>query len=134
MQPNVVLRWRAIRPALCSLVGFLLVAVSGGGTFSRPQPAETKPLAREADPHGYALLANLAGDEKDVSKLRFIKRERLELKTLTQEIAATNRLAHEALEKFAKGDPALNLKDEGLPAAEVAARKAISKSKEKAIL
>ena len=91
MQPNVVLRWRAIRPALCLLFGFLLVAVSGCETSSRPQPAETKPLAGRADHHGYALLANLAGDEKDVSKLRFIKRERLELKTLTQEIAATNR-------------------------------------------
>jgi DNA-directed RNA polymerase subunit F len=118
-------------------LGFLLVAVSGCETTHRVGKAETvagKSVAGPTDNHGYALLTDLCGDEKDVSKLRFLKRERPELKALLQEIASTNRVAYEALQKFAKADPALNLKDTGLPTAEVAAREAISKSKEKAIL
>jgi hypothetical protein len=38
------------------------------------------------------------------------------------------------LEAFGKADPGLNLKSLGLPAAEVETRKAISKTKEKALL
>jgi DNA-directed RNA polymerase subunit F len=124
-------------PGLCLSLGFLLVAGSGCETSDHVGKAETvagKSVAGPTDNHGYALLADLSGDEKDVSKLRFLKRERPELKALLQEIASTNRVAYEALQKFAKADPALNLKDKGLPAAEVATREAISKSKEKAIL
>jgi hypothetical protein len=121
-------------PGLCFSFGCLLVAGSGCETSERQGEAEIRPVAGQSDHHGYALLADLCGDEKDVSKLRFLKRERPELKALLQEIAATNRVAYGALQRFAKADPALNLKDKGLPAAEVAARKAISKSKESAIL
>ncbi len=119
---------------VCLSLGCLLLAGSGCETSGGQRKAEIRPVAGHADNHAYALLADLCGDEKDVSKLRFLKRERPELKGLLQEIAATNRIAYEALQKFAKGDPALNLKDKGLPATEVAARAAISKFKEKAIL
>jgi hypothetical protein len=114
--------------------GCLLVAGSGCGTFDGAGKAEVRPVVGQPEHHGYALLSDLCGDEKDVSKLRFFKRERPELKALLQEIAETNRVAHDTLQRFAKADPAINLKDLGLPAAEVAARKAISKFKEKAIL
>jgi hypothetical protein len=120
-------------PTLWLLFGCLLVAASGRETSERPGKAELRPLTGQSD-RGYALLAELCGDEKDLSKLRFLKRERPELKSLLQEIAETNRVAYETLQRFAKANPALNLKDTGLPAAEVAARKAISKFKEKAIL
>jgi hypothetical protein len=123
----------AVWPWLWLSFGCLLVAGSGCETSKRPGKAGVVSVAGQPDHHGYALLADLCGDEKDVSKLRFLKRERPELKALLQEIAATNRVAHETLQKFARADPALNLKDLGLPPAEVAARKAISKSKEKAI-
>jgi hypothetical protein len=112
----------------------LLVAGWGCETFNRRAKSGVAPVGGQSDQHGYALLADLCGDEKDVSKLRFLKRERPELKALLQEIAATNRIAYETLQKFAKAEPALDLKDLGLPAAEVAARKAISTFKEKAIL
>jgi len=134
MQLHPVPWFWAIRPALCLLFGSLLVLFSGCGTFDSSRRAEIKPVAGQPDYHGYALLAELTGDEQDVSKLRFIKRERGELKALLQQIASTNRLAYEALQTFAKADPILNLKDNGLPPAEIAARKAISKYKEKAIL
>jgi hypothetical protein len=121
-------------PGLWLSYGCLLVAGSGCETFNRPAKAGVAPVGGRSDQHGDALLADLCGDEKDVSKLRFLKRERPELNALLQEIAATNRVAYETLQRFRKADPAPNLKDTGLPAAEVAARNAISKFKEKAIL
>lgn len=125
--------WR-VWPVLCLWLGCLLLAGAGCESFERPEKTRIRPDAGHSDDHGYALLADLCGDEKDLSKLRFFKRERPELKALLQEIAETNRVAYERLQRFAKADPALNLKDKGLPAAEVAARNAISKSKERAIL
>ena len=122
-----------VRLGLCWLCGCLLVG-QGCKTSDGFRNAEAGPVAGQGDSHGYALLADLVGDEKDVAKLRFIKRERPELKALLLEIAATNRAAFKALEQFAKADPTLNLKDQGLPAADAAARKAVSKYKEKAIL
>lgn len=119
---------------LCLLFGFVLLAGSGCETSNRPRTAENRSVAVQSASYGYALLADLCGDEKDLSKLRFFKSERAELKALLQEIASTNRVAYEALQKFAKADPALNLKDMGLPATESAARKGISKFKESAIL
>jgi len=119
---------------LCLSFGCLLVVGSGCETSDRPRRADNKPLVVQSDSYGYALLADLCGDEKDVSKLRFFKSERAELKALLQEIASTNRVAYEALQRFAKANPAINLKDMGLPASEVGTRKTISKSKESAIL
>jgi len=114
------------------LVGCLLAVVLVCATSNRSSKAGTSAGAGLADYHSYALLADLVGDEKDLSKLRFIKHERPELKALLQEIAGTNRIAYKTLQEFAKAG--VNLNDQGLPAAEVAARKAISKYKEKAIL
>jgi hypothetical protein len=96
--------------------------------------ASQRPTGKAQDAHGYALLYDLLGDEKDVAKLRFIKHQRPELKQLVKEISARCGEAHKRLEAFAKADTSLNLKDLGLPADEVAARKAISKYKEKALL
>jgi len=84
--------------------------------------------------HAYALLYDLLGDEKDVSKLGFIKHERSELKELVKEISRTSAEAHKQLEAFAKADSRLNLKDLGLPVAEIETRKAIGKTKTKALL
>ena len=134
MQPKRSrIRWTAW-PAVCLWVASLLLAGSGCETSDRRATNGIKPVAAQSDNHGYALLADLCGNEKDVSKLRFLKRERPELNTLLREIAATNRVAYEALQKFAKSDRALNLKELGLAAEEVAARKAISDFKQNAIL
>jgi hypothetical protein len=118
----------------CLSFGFLLLVGPGCETSEHVRKPDIRLAARQSDNHGYALLADLCGDEKDVSKLRFFKSERAELKALLQEIASTNRVAYEALQRFAKANPAINLKDMGLPASEVGTREAISKSKESAIL
>jgi hypothetical protein len=119
---------------LCLAFGILLLAGSGCETSVDLKKSEVEQIPNPSDNHGYALLADLCGNEKDVSKLRLLKRERPELNTLLREIAATNRVAYEALQKFAKSDRALNLKELGLAAEEVAARKAISDFKQNAIL
>jgi hypothetical protein len=87
-----------------------------------------------ADGNGYALLFDLVGDEKDVSKLRFLKHEPPALKNLVNAIAATNRIAYKKLEELGKADPSLNLKQTGLPLDEVHTRDSISKFKEHALL
>lgn len=84
--------------------------------------------------NGYALLYDLFSDEKDVSLLRFIKSEQPELKTLMLDISRVAGEAHQRLEEFGKADPKLNLKNEGLPLAELAARKSISTQKIRTLL
>jgi len=74
------------------------------------------------------------GDEKNVSKILWIKRDRPELKVLIKEISTRCGDAHKRLEAFGKADQSLNLKDLGLPADEMATRKAISKFKTKTLL
>jgi len=84
--------------------------------------------------YGYALLYDLVKDEKNVSKLRFIKRERPELKSLLQEIARVNHEACSRIEAFAKTNAAVDIRNQGLPIVEVQVREAIGKFKENAIL
>jgi hypothetical protein len=101
---------------------------------AEPEPKPAELTASSTNSHGYALLYDVVKDEKDVSKLRFIKRERPELKSLLQEIAKANRDACSALEAFAKTNHDIDIKNQGLPVAEVQARAAIGKFKENAIL
>jgi hypothetical protein len=101
---------------------------------SAAQPTNSVPGEGPSANHGYALLFDLMGDEKNVSKLLIIKRERLELKDVVKAISRTAGDARKQLEKFGKAEPALNLKDKGLPGAEIAARESISKAKAKELL
>jgi hypothetical protein len=84
--------------------------------------------------YGYALLFDLLGDEKDVSKLLIIKRERPELRNLVKEISHRSAIAHKELETFAKADKRLNLKDRALPVAESKTRESIGKARGKQLL
>jgi|ERR1041385_1976934 hypothetical protein len=121
------------------LAGCALFRDSAGRTDApasarRSSDSKINDHASPTNNHGFALLFDLVKDEKDISKLRFIKRERPELKTLLQDIARSNREAYAKLEKFGKADPQLNLKDQGLPSEEVETRAAIGKFKENTIL
>ena len=73
-------------------------------------------------------------DEKNVSRLLIIKRERDEFGDLIKAISDRCSAAHKELEAFAKADRTLNLKDLGLPVAEVQARESISKAQAKELL
>jgi hypothetical protein len=81
-----------------------------------------------------ALLYQLLGDEKDVSKLLIIKRDRRELHQVIKSVASTSDAARKALEKLARGDNTLNLKDTALPPGEKAARASESKTRQGELL
>jgi len=99
-----------------------------------PSSAEGSGNSPRQDTYGHALLFQLLGDEKNVSKLLIIKRERTELRDLIRDIAQRCRTAHEELERLAKADSGLNLKTNGLPAVEIGTRDAIGKTKAKQLL
>jgi hypothetical protein len=116
---------------LCAWVAF------GFGWFKKKDKENVVKV--KADPaavlqNGYALLFKLMEDEKDVSKLLIIKKETPELHELIKTIAERAKLAHQNLEMLVKGNIHVNLKDDGLPAAESATRESISKIKAKELL
>jgi hypothetical protein len=107
----------------------------GCQTPSRQErPTTPTPASSRAEWHGIALLYELLGQEKDVSKLLLIKRDRTELNTLVKEVSRVCGDAHKRIESWAKGDNPVNLLDQGLPNAEMETRKAISKTKGKELL
>jgi hypothetical protein len=122
---------------VCNLSFVLLtvVAVVQVGCRTAQQPAfEPESSTSNGPSRAHALLFGLLGDEKNVSKLLIIKRERPELRTLIQEISDRAGQAHKELEALGKADRTLNLKDQGLPSAEVLTRNAIAKARAKELL
>ena len=83
---------------------------------------------------GYALLYDLLKDEKDVSKLLIVKRERDDFEAVIDAISETATRAYEELGELGEADPGLNLTDTGLPAGERSARETIAASKRDALL
>jgi hypothetical protein len=108
----------------------LLLATACAQT--RPPPAPEPAGAPGGS--GYALLYELLGQEKDVSKLLIVKRERDDFEAVIDAIAETAGRAYEDLGELGEADPSLNLTDTRLPAGERAARESISASKRNALL
>jgi hypothetical protein len=73
-------------------------------------------------------------EQKDVSLLRFIKKEHSDLKSLIKKIASTSAAEGKLLEKFAKEDPSIRLDDIDLPPGETATRDSIASTKKKQLL
>ncbi len=82
----------------------------------------------------YSLLHQLLNDQKNVSLLRFIKKEQEDVKTLVKKIAANSATGAKLLEEFAQHDPSITLEDIRLPPGEAATREAIASTKEKELL
>jgi hypothetical protein len=89
---------------------------------------------RVSSGHGYALLYEILGQERQVAKLLLIKVERDDLQTIIDAIAETSGQAHERLEALAEADPSLNLTDTGLPREEVRTREAIAATRQDQLL
>jgi len=82
----------------------------------------------------YSLLHQLLDDQKNVSILRFIKREHSDVKDLVKKIASTSGAGAKLLEEFAKNDPMVNLDATLLPPGETATRDAIASTKKDELL
>ena len=81
-----------------------------------------------------SLLHQLLEEQKDVSLLRFIKREDSKVKALINKIAANCAAGAKLLEEFAKHDPSIHLDYIQLPPGEAATREAIAATKKKELL
>jgi hypothetical protein len=80
------------------------------------------------------LLHQLLDEQKDVSILRFFKREDSDVKVLTKTIAAASGAGAKLLEDYARHDHSIRLDDISLPPGEVATREAIASTKKKNLL
>ena len=81
-----------------------------------------------------SLLADLLGDEANVSKVLLIKRNSAELGRLIKAISQTAGDGAKRLESLAKNDPTLKLHALELPAGETATRAAIAQTEEHELL
>jgi hypothetical protein len=121
------------------LAVFLLGSLCGCQSVRSPAPAEiVSSSGRTFDlsirNNSLALLADLLGDEKNLSKILIVKHHSDELAKLVKDISQTAGDGAKMLDDLAKADPGINLKGTGLPPGEAATRKAISKTKESLLL
>jgi CheY-like chemotaxis protein len=121
-----------IRPCLALLLSAACLLT--GCQSPQAKPPAGGGAAQETRNNGYSLLHQLLEEQKDVSMLRFIKREHSDVRTLVKKIAAASGAGAELLEDFARHDPSVILDDIQLPPGEIAARAAIAATKKKEIL
>jgi hypothetical protein len=113
-----------------TVVGAVLAATLAfgfGGCTSTVKPIDPGVAGERTElDRGYSTLASLLGDERQVHKILPLKSEGLEVKLLTQEIAAASALADDALKGLVALDPPVNLdQPTDLPMIEQAARDSI---------
>ncbi len=125
----------SIRSILTPFGGVLLVVcVLTGCQSSKPQAPSGGTRVESTRNNCYSLLHQVLDAQKDVSLLRFIKREEADVKSLVKRIAANSAAGAKLLEEYARHDPLLNLNDERLPPGEEATREAIASTKKKELL
>ena len=113
------------------LTSVLLTASLGCASTGAPSGPREAPASSG---HGYALLHEILGQERQVSKLLIIKEERDALESVIDAIAETCGTAYERLEELAKESPRLDLADTGLPVEEVRTRQAIAATRRDQLL
>ena len=120
--------WRLARKRLASalLVGLLGCAHAGA-------PLGPDEVSGSSG-HGYALLHEILGQERQVSELLLIKTERRPLEVVIDAIADTCDTAYDRLDELAAEKPRLDLADNGLPADEVLTRRAIAATRRDQLL
>lgn len=117
-------------------LALLLVVLWAGTACQAPKtaPAQGAGPPRAKRDNCYSLLHDLLNDEKRVSLLRFIKREKDDVKSLVKRIASVAGTGASLLEEFARRDPAIDLTYTRLPPGEAATREAIAATKQKELL
>ncbi|MDB6022860.1 MAG: hypothetical protein JWQ04_2717 [Pedosphaera sp.] len=123
---------KSVLPLLAAMAS--CVCVLTGCQSPKAQPVSASIVAPSTRNNCYSLLHQLLDEEKDVSMLRFIKREHSDVKILVKKIAADCGIGSKQLEELAKHDPSIKLDEIGLPAGEMATRDAIGSTKKKALL
>jgi hypothetical protein len=114
------------------IVAVLLFTVAlGSACASAPNRPVDEP---GSSGHGYALLYEILGQERQVSKLLLIKIERDELETVIDSIDTTCDTAYARLGELALQSPQIDLADTGLPADEVRTRRAIAATRREQLL
>jgi hypothetical protein len=113
---------------------FSAALILAGCQSPQKKPADGSHGAQSTRNNSYSLLHQLLDEQKNVSLLRFIKREDSDVKILIKRIASSSKSVAKLLERFAKEDPTLTLEDIGLPPGEVATRAAIASTKKKELL
>jgi len=115
-------------------VGVLLAFVTTGCQSPKGRSASGTTVAQSTRNNCYSLLYQLLNDQKNVSMLRFIKRENSDVKKLVNNIAVNSAAGAKLLEAFATEDSSIRLDDIRLPPGEQSTRDAIASSKEKELL
>lgn len=113
---------------------FLVACVLTGCQSPKSRAPVASGAATAARNNCYSLLHQLLEDEKNVSLLRFIKREEDDVKKLVNKIAADAAVGATLLEEFARHDPSIRLDDFRLPPGEAATREAIAATKKQELL
>ena len=116
-----------------SLLGLILCVLTGCRSPKARLPSGSS-NAQSTRNNCYSLLHQLLDEQKDVSLLRFIKRENPSVKSLIKKIAANSAAGAKLLEEFASHDPSIILDDFRLPSGEERTRDAIASTKKKEIL
>ena len=114
------------------LLGLLLLSTA----CRSPCPPEPQAATGTAQIRNNALslMYDLLGDERNVSKLLIIKRDRRELHDVIKSVSTTADAAHKQLEKLSREDATLNLKTSALPPGEKATRESESKERARELL
>ena len=121
--------------SLTGLCGIFLCAwIFCGCANVQSKAPSTVPPQLAVRNNAASLLFDLLNDEKNVSKLLIIKRARPELRELIKTISKTAENASKNLARTANEDASMDLHAMNLPAGEVAARDAESKTKEHELL
>jgi hypothetical protein len=119
-------------------VALIVCATLLGGCATKPpaQPAAAPSLDAQfaMRNQGYGLLYSLVSDEKNVSKLLLIKKEKSDLGDLIRDISRLTGEMAAQLEAFEKADPHLHLNFTGLPKAEQETRDLIGKTRAKELI
>jgi hypothetical protein len=109
--------------------------------WGEPRPISTAAAPVDADSgkvavrnNAASLLADLLGNEKNLSKILIIKHEPENFSQLVKSISKAADDGHKDLDELAKSDKSLDLKALQLPPGETAVRQAISKTQEHELL
>ncbi len=118
----------------CRLAGLLLMCAVSACNSPPARLHVQQTTSQYVRNNTYSLLYQLLNEEKDVSKLRFIKRENEDLKSLIKRVSASAKAGASQIEEFAKRDPSLALDQFDLPPGEKQTRASISSAEEKDLL